>query len=312
MKQCHMIYIAMLLSFIVQKIDAQNTSCEIPLMVFISEQDESLPQVAEKQLSNKLIKAATENGLTADYSYAQFVIFPEFSVLEKSILPGPPRSFTSDIELTLFIGDYFGKKTFSSTTLNIKGVGENETKAYINAIRKINPKSIAIQTFIEDSKSKIISYYNSNYPNIIKKAQALSDQKQYDEAMFLLMAIPECSEGYQAALKAAANVYQLYVDSMCDYNLNRARMAWGSQQNRYGAEEAGEYLTHIYPDAKCYPDAISLYKEIKTKVKDDWNFAMKVYNDHVSLEKQKINAWKEVGVAYGKGQQPSTTHINWR
>lgn len=295
-----------------RSVQAQSNSCEIPLMVFIADQDEALPRTAASQLSNKLSRMASENGLAASEGYAQFLISPQFSVLGKSILPGPPRSVVYDLELTLFIGDYLGQKIFSSTTLAIKGIGENENKAYIDAIRKINPRDRNVQDFLVEAKDKIIAYYDSNYPNIIKKALSLASQKNFEEAMFLLMAIPECSIGYDASLKEASKVYQLYVDDMCNRYLNRARAAWVSQQNSSGAEEAAEYLTHIYPDAKCYGDAMLLYKEIKSKVKEDWNFVMKMYNDQVSLEKQRINAWKEVGVAYGRGQQPTTTHILWR
>ena len=312
MKQLSIFSMLILFLFTGKSIIAQTGTCDIPLMVYISEQDESLPRTAESQLSNKLIRVAADNGLAASNGYAQFVISPQFSVLGKNILPGPPRSFVYDFELTLFIGDSFGQKIFSSTTLSLKGVGENETKAYIDAIRKIAPKSKDIQAFLTDGKDKIVEYYNNNYQNIIKKAQSLAAQKNFEEAMFLLMAIPECSKGYDASLAVASKVYQQYVDDMCNRYLNKARTAWASQQNSYGAEEAGEYLTHIYPDAKCYGDAMVLYKEIKAKVKDDWNFVMKMYNDEVNLEKQRINAWKEVGVAYGRGQQPSTTHVYWR
>ena len=88
-------------------------------------------------------------------------------------------------------------------------------------------------------------------------------------------------------------------------------MAWAAEQNATGAQKAGEFLAEIYPDAKCYEDAMNLYKEIKGKVLDDWEFEMKQYQDGIDLEKQRINAMREVGVAFGKGQQPTTTNIGF-
>ena len=44
---------------------------------------------------------------------------------------------------------------------------------------------------------------------------------------------------------------------------------------------------------------------------DDWKFEMKQYQDGIDLEKQRINAMREVGVAFGKGQQPTTTNIGF-
>ena len=54
---------------------------------------------------------------------------------------------------------------------------------------------------------------------------------------------------------------------------------------------------------------MALYKEIKGKVLDDWKFEMKVYQDGVDTERERIHAIRDVGVAFGKGQQPTTTNL---
>ena len=41
----------------------------------------------------------------------------------------------------------------------------------------------------------------------------------------------------------------------------------------------------------------------------EWDFILKIQEDQVALEKQAIKAVRDVGVAYGKNQQP--TNINW-
>jgi fructose-1,6-bisphosphatase len=49
-----------------------------------------------------------------------------------------------------------------------------------------------------------------------------------------------------------------------------------------------------------------LAKTAETKVnaeeKKQWNFQMKQYNDEVSLEKQRINAIKDIAASYYKSQ----------
>ena len=82
-------------------------------------------------------------------------------------------------------------------------------------------------------------------------------------------------------------------------------------QKRAKAGFGNAFIKRILPEASCYDDAVALYKEIKAKVLEDWKFEMKKYQDGVDLEKQRIKAWKEVGVAYGKNQKPTTTIINW-
>jgi hypothetical protein len=143
------------------------------------------------------------------------------------------------------------------------------------------------------------------------RARTLAKQKKFDEALFLMQSIPSECNKYEQAIALGNEIYQQYVDYLCDRNLALARTAWASDQNAIGAAAAGEYLAQIYPEAKCYGDAMTLYKEIKGKVLDDWKFEMKKYQDGVNLEAARINAWKEVGVAYGKGQQPVTTNIGF-
>ena len=65
------------------------------------------------------------------------------------------------------------------------------------------------------------------------------------------------------------------------------------------------------PDASCYGDAMALYKEIKGKVLDDWKFEMKKYQDGVDLEKARINAMRDIGVAYGSHQPQQKTNIEF-
>ena len=56
----------------------------------------------------------------------------------------------------------------------------------------------------------------------------------------------------------------------------------------------------------------SLMKEIKSQVRSDIDFEMREkYADNVKTERDYIDAMKAVGVAYGKGQQPSTTNLMW-
>ena len=56
---------------------------------------------------------------------------------------------------------------------------------------------------------------------------------------------------------------------------------------------------------------MELYSEIKGKVLDDWKFEMKKYQDGIDLEKQRIEAARQIGVAYGTHQPAQTTSIEF-
>ena len=51
--------------------------------------------------------------------------------------------------------------------------------------------------------------------------------------------------------------------------------------------------------------------EIRDKVLADWQFEMKKWQDGIDLESQRIEAMRQIGVAYGNGQQPTTYGLGW-
>ncbi len=279
----------------------------ITLSVIIPEQEDPFPSGAESYLVNKLTQVAINNGIAAGKDFSRFFIAANIAMTNKDILPGPPRQVSQNMEVTLYIADYFDKKIYSSTTVNAVGVGTNETKCVINALKGIPVNSPQLNRFVEEGKGKILAYYAQQGERIIRQAESLAARHRYDEAFYLLTSIPDAAgEVFDKAMDATLRIYQAYVDRLCDENLAQARAAWAANQNSAGAAQAGRFLSQIYPDAKCYGEAMSLYGEIKGKVLDDWKFEMKKWQDGVDLQSQRISAMRDVGVAFGNGQQPVT------
>lgn len=296
-------------------IQAQNfdkpVSGNIPIAVVAAAQ-QNVPEGVNTYIENKLQQVIAQNGLgSADY-YGRFVITASFHPVTKDIVPGPPKQFSENLDVTFYIVDNIDQKIFSSTTVTAYAVDASEEKVLNKAIRSINVKSPQITSFVIEGRDQIVAYYITQADRIISKARSLAKQRQYEAAFYELSAIPEaCGVAYDRALVEGTIIYQEYVDYLCEINLANARSAWMAQQNAYGAYEAGEYLSQILPDAKCYGEADNLYREIKAKVLDDWKFEMKKYNDQVSLEQSRIAAWKQVGVAYGKNQKSDTYNVTW-
>lgn len=287
--------------------------CEVPIGIALPAQPELVPTSARVYLINKMRQMVTANGITADDAGSQFYLSAKIDMLDKHIIPGPPVQHSYTLQVTFLMVDNVDEKIFSSEAVEVKAVGTNETKAYMDGIRRINVKNPDIQSFLAEGKQKIIRYYDENYPKILSNAQAQSERMQYGTSLKLALSIPPCSKGYEQALQSATQSFQKFVDQQCKMLLAKARSAWAAQQNAAGASEAGKYLSQIFPDAVCYPEAIALYNEIKKEIKNDKVFEMKQYDNSVSLEKQRIEAMKEIGVAYGKGQKEKndTTNIMW-
>ena len=283
----------------------------LPISVYAADDTESFPRGAKAMMENKLTQLLTKNGIAGLDYMGQFVLTVTTTPTDKDVIPGPPMKISEKMEMNLYIVDAYAKTIFSSTSLIVRGLGETENKCYLNAISHMPLQTPQVAKFIEDGKQKIIAYYDHEGEALIKKAQFLAKKKEYEEALWIISLIPQQSKHYDAALAAGQEIYQMQLDNECNIYLAAARQAWAAEQNAKGAAAAGEYLMNILPDAGCYDEAMELYREIKGKVLDDWKFEMKKYQDGVDLEKQRIDAMRQVGVAYGNHQPAQTTSIEF-
>lgn len=223
----------------------------------------------------------------------RFIITASVNVGTKDIIAGPPQMIAQNLDLTLFIGDAIENKSFCNTTISLKGVGTNENKAFIDALKKINPKNKEISIFIEEGKTKIISYYNTQCDFSIKDAITLKNQGKYDEAIYKLSIVPEvCQDCYFKCLDTLQNIYQEKIDKDCQVKFNKAKTIWAANASTKGADEAGDVLAQIDPMAKCQPEVDAFIKSIDAKLKADekarWQFKMKQYADKVAAQKEKV------------------------
>jgi len=289
---------------------AANTTY-LPVSVYVEDLVEPFPAGAKAIMESRLTQLLTKNGVAGLDYQGQFALTAAAVPIDKDILPGPPAKISEKMEINLYIVDVYNKLIFSTAVVTARGIGENENKAYVDAIRRMPVENKVIAAFIEEGKKKIIDYYDAKAEQMIKKAFALAKQKEYGEALNIVSLIPEECKFYDDALKAGITIYQQYLDNECNINLAAARQAWAAQQNSTGAELAGQYLANILPDAACYDEAMQLYKEIKDKVLDDWKFEMKIYQDGVDIEKERIKAMRDIGVAWGEHQPKETYHLDF-
>lgn len=300
----------------------QKADLKIPISVYLPDEEQSIPDQAQQQLTNKITAIAAQCGMGATEDFAQFYATASSVVLEKHVLPGAPTKYMQEIELTLHIMDAFAKKIFNSTTINVQAVGNTETQAYINCFRRIPNGSPELKSFFTTTNQKIKSYYESQRESIISMAQALAKVYKYDEALFRLALYPEACDGYERVVEVATGIYQKYIDDLANRNLAKARSIWNAGLNAAAAAEAAPYLAEILPEARCYKEALTLSEEIKQRVGDDIEYyrsleardnaqMMDLANKAHQAELERIKAWKEVGIAYGNNQKENTYHDAW-
>ncbi len=211
-------------------------------------------------LNNKLSQIASKNGMGGIAFNPRFIITPNITVLTKDLTPTAPPMTAFTLEITFYIGDGIDGKLFANTSFEVKGVGTNETKAYIAALKQIKPAHPNLKNLIDEGKTKIIEYYNSHCDFIQKEALTKADRKEYDEAIASLLAVPEvCKDCYDACQDLTIKVFKMKMENECAENIQKATVA----KTNNDWDEAASFLTTILPDISCYNNAQSLLKEIE-------------------------------------------------
>lgn len=281
--------------------------CDTPITVSMPQRIEGLNEAQKSYLCTKLEQLVVSQGVTADFSYTQFVLTADVAGMQKDVVPTMPASVTCQYDVIIKLIDRAGAKTIGAQTINVRGAGHTEMKAIQNSLRIINPQNKNLIDFIKGAKSKVLTYYNEHVTQIVSQAHRLANLDKYEEAFNLLASVPECCNKYNEVTQEIISIYPKARDKVGEKFLKEARRIWTVDQTGAAAEEACYWLSLIDPKSSAYAAGERLYAEINDRVKVEVQHEMKVYDDNVDLIKEQINAAKEIGMAYGKGQQ---TEIN--
>lgn len=307
-------YLLLLLIFVVLNTKLalsqnDNNIGKISLSVIMPDNLEGLSIGNLSKLETKITQIITSTGLAATGYNNNFVIYPKFAIYETSIVESGLQDITiSNCEISLFIKQVDNNVIFATISKPLKGSGKDKQISITNAITKINIKDLDFQSFISSGKNKIIAYYESKCGDIISKSESLVKMQDYEQALGLLMTVPEEVSCYSKVLQKSIEAYKLYQNQKCIVQLQKARTQLAS--NNY--HDALNILSQIDPSTPCFKESKNLIESAASKVdqeeKKQWDVIMKVYNDEVALEKLRINAVKEIAASYFKSKPTTVSY----
>ena len=302
-----------------------------------------ITQEASKQLENTMKKLIAANGIAGDDPSNRFIMTAKVDILSKDIISGMPQRVSQRINFTFIIGDVIENKIFETLTITATGIGTNENKSFISAIRNIRPGNKELVAFLDKAKNEIITYYANRCTEIIQEAHKQAAAQQYDAAIHTLMLMPSVCNCADECQQLAIQLYKEKIENDAASLLNKAKAAWVKSPDASGASIAASFLTQIPGNTSSQPGVDALMKEINEKLRDDekreWEFKMKKYNDRIEREKreyqarlerekqnhqarmaqqqaenatrrQLIEACRQVGLEYAKNQ-PETITLNY-
>lgn len=297
--------------------------CELNFTVIPPEAGEELPASVVEKLTGRLSTLLSATGVSVSSDDLQFFLTGRFDNAFFEKTTGPDQRDVINTTLTLYIGDADGQKIFSSMTMDLKGVGKSEAQAYIKAMSTLTARRKDVVAFIEEGKAKIIDYFNKNYNTYLTKARTAMKQRNYDEALYYSLQIPECCVGFPQAQALALEIYDHQVDYIGQTLLARAKAAFGVNPTDKGAAEAFLYIMQIDPSAACYKEAVAYGDKMQKDVKTQWEFEnIQKYKDELALrrrqldnqakiEQARIESARAIGVAWAKSQPTTRVYHHW-
>ena len=287
--------------------------CRMNVMTLPISQIEGVPDFVNEQLSTRFIQMLSqEDEMAASMDYSQFFITARFTNAYKETLAGPPEQHAVRTTLTVWIGDLENKNIFSSCSIDLRGVGTTEARAYTNALRQLKKDNSQFKSMLRQAHERIMSYYNGSYEKIIQKANTAAAQNNYDMALMYLAAIPECCTGFSQAQTQMVSIYK----KRCDYDgqrlLTEAKGIWAANPTDEGAAEAMELINEIDPSASCYSQASAFVSKMQSVVKANWDFENKTkYQREMNLREKEIAAARDIAVTQAKNQPKTIVRNNW-
>lgn len=288
---------------------------------------EGIPEYARNALLVKMEQAISQNGYGAGSHSDRFIMLAKCNVLEKDVAPTTPPRITQTIEVTFILGDVIENKTYASASLELKGIGTNETKAWLSAFNGLKSGNPQFKTMFEDAMEKIDSYYSVNCKRLITEAQTLASTGEYDRAIASLMSVPNiCSECRGQALAEVYKIYKLKIDTEGAALLSNANIAWAAKPDADGAEEALNYIRSISPASDSFADADALVAQIAKKLSSDkerkWQQCLTEYNDEKEFRRREQSndharsmaitaACRSVAEKWAENQPQTKVYLNW-
>ena len=275
----------------------------------------SIPNNARKTLIDRMQKIITKNGMGSTKN-TRFIMTANVRELNLEKSETAPVIYIYNLEVNFYIGDGIDGTLFSNCSLEVNAAGDSKEKAYMAALKKIKATDPQYQAFIDEGKKKIVDYYTAKCDFIITQAQTKAKNQDFDAALAELMQVPDvCKECYDKCMAAAQPIYQEKINQDGTKLLAEARGVWSAGQDVAAAEAAAAILAQINPQSTAFAGAESLNAEIAKRVKEldkrEWDFQLKQQQDQVDLEKASIKAIRDIGVAYGENQQPTTYNVVW-
>lgn len=278
--------------------------------------DYNVPEKAETQLRDKMLAALSSAGLATTAENAAVALVPSISILNEQTGEGVQNTVSMNLNYTFSLVGIASGVVFDSYIVEgVQTRGQNKINAVARSFAGVNLNTPAFQAFLSNGQSKIVAYYQRQLQKTLAKAQTNINSKQYDDALAILMEIPEETPGYTTkVLPMVERTYKMYANNLAASLLQQAQAAWAAAPNEEGAERVAEILSEMPVGTTSSAAARQLVKQIEARVKALDQRRWAAMNAALAREHQErmsiIKAARDVAVAQAKRPIRVVQHVH--
>ena len=274
---------------------------KITISPYIPE-DTEFDSTSARLLKSKLLQIVTTNEAVGGFD-RRFVIVPSVNILSETETGTIPQKISMKVNITFYVGDGVAGSLFNFSNTEVTGVGDSHADALYSAIRKINVKDADLQALITAAKKRIVEYYNTTAPTLIKEAESFMASYEYEEALARLSVIPSLCSSYDKAQSLISTCGNKIIERDNNVLLTKAEAAWSSNPNEIGASEASSYLSQIIISSTYYKKEMDkLTNQMRQRLTQLENKRIELAKVQIlskeRLEAERINASARVTSAF--------------
>ncbi len=258
-----------------------------------------IPADAQAALNRKLLQMTTQNGFGA--TGGPFILTADVRTVDAMTTATAPVQYVMTLEVTAYVVNLQEQLIVGETSFEVKAIENSESKAIVRAINQINPRTPTVRKFMSGAREKIIDYYATRVPTIVAKAQSLADRGDYEEALSVLAAVPECLDDYPMVAEKMTAVYTQMVDKFAAVSIQEAKSKIALRD--YPA--ALDALLYVDPTSTRFDEATQMVESIKQRIdaaeraemearlkriEAQQELALKMHDDEVMLRRMQIEA----------------------
>lgn len=254
MKRLTIILLA--LSMMCMEAFAYGVNDRIPLMPYVNRADKTVGEKAQTILHNRLTSLAAGNGFAA--SAGNFVLTASAEVIDMATTSTIPVKFVCELELEIYVIDNTDRVIMDQMLLTLKGVGDSEQDAIVNAIGQFNVRDASLRGFMGGVRSRILDYYALRLTHIIAQADSYASSGNYSDAIAVLSTVPNVLDDYPRVCALMADYYISWLDADA-----KSRMAAADAYLAMSDKENALYeLMMVNPHSSLFDDAVQKIRGI--------------------------------------------------